>query len=74
MAWAAVVTDRSWVCPTLAANHLLARHVPVFAYEFADARAPLFFPAPDFEMGAYHGSELSYLFDILDWSPEFSAE
>ena len=74
LAWAAVVTDRSWVCPTLAANRLLAQHVPVFAYEFADVGAPLFFAAPDFPMGAYHGSELAYLYDILDWNPAFSAD
>ncbi|MGH2616038.1 MAG: carboxylesterase family protein, partial [Thermomicrobiales bacterium] len=74
LAWAAVITDNAWICPTLDAAHLLAKHVPVYAYEFADANALLFFPASGFPMGAFHGSELTYLFDILDWDPELTAE
>jgi para-nitrobenzyl esterase len=68
LAWSAVVTDHAWACPTLASDRLLARHVPLYAYEFADRHAPdttgWFGDAPDFPPGAYHSSELAYLFDL----------
>ncbi|MEU3711037.1 carboxylesterase/lipase family protein [Streptomyces catenulae] len=66
LAWAAVGTDRGWVCPTLAADRLLARQVSVYSYEFADLKAPDMtgIPAPGFPSGAGHGSELPYLFDL----------
>ncbi|MFI7636184.1 carboxylesterase/lipase family protein [Nonomuraea sp. NPDC049400] len=66
LAWAAIATDRGWTCPTLAGNRLLARKTPVYQYEFADGDAPrpAGFPVPrTFPLGAYHGAELSYLFD-----------
>ncbi|MEU4828230.1 carboxylesterase family protein [Actinomadura sp. NPDC023710] len=66
LAWAAVGTDVGWVCPTLAADRLLARHVPVFSFEFAEPNVPDFlgiFPK-DYPPGAFHGSELPLLFDI----------
>ncbi|GGQ52574.1 carboxylesterase/lipase family protein [Couchioplanes azureus] len=59
-AWAAVATDRIWACPTLAGNRLFARHTPTFAYEFAEGQGP---------WGAYHGSELPYLFDVAPLPP-----
>lgn len=66
LAWAAIATDRGWTCPTLAGNRLLARKTSVYQYEFADSNAPrpagLSVPR-DFPLGAYHGGELSYLFD-----------
>jgi para-nitrobenzyl esterase len=66
LAWGAVGTDRGWVCPSLTADRLLARHVPVYSFEFADDHAPLIDLGlhPDFPLGADHGSELPYLFDI----------
>ncbi|MBO2440434.1 carboxylesterase/lipase family protein [Actinomadura nitritigenes] len=66
LAWAAVGTDRAWTCPTLAADRLLARHVPVYSFEFADERAPAPDLKPGFPMGAYHGSELPYLFGMAN--------
>lgn len=39
-AFAAVMTDRMFVCPQLATGRALARHVRTYAYEFADADAP----------------------------------
>ena len=73
LAWAAVGTDRAFVCTSLTADRQLARHVPTFSYEFADRTAPslpAYFP-PWFPSGAYHGSELVYLFDI---APETFAD
>jgi para-nitrobenzyl esterase len=66
-AWGAVISDRAWACPTLAGNQLLARRTPTYAFEFADRTAPsLGDPAPPgFTVGAFHGSELAYLFDLL---------
>ncbi len=66
LAYAAAVTDGVFACPidTMAAE--LARRAPVFAYEFADRRAPA--PEPlrqaPFAPGAGHALELRYLFDI----------
>ncbi|MET9249988.1 carboxylesterase family protein [Nonomuraea sp. NPDC003709] len=47
---------------------MLARKTAVYQYEFADSDAPrpAGFPVPrTFPLGAYHGAELSYLFDGL---------
>ncbi|MFF0307506.1 carboxylesterase/lipase family protein [Streptosporangium sp. NPDC004379] len=62
-AWAAVMTDRMWARGVHEQNTLLARHVPVYGYEFADRDAPMFLPLEaDFDWGAYHASDLPYLF------------
>lgn len=66
MAWAAITTDVSWACDTLTGNQLMARHVPVYAYEFADRTAPNVngIEVPGLPMGAAHASDLPYLFDL----------
>lgn len=60
-----VVSDWAWGCTVLDRDETLARQVPVYAYEFADADAPWFstLKKPNFPTGAFHGSELQYLFD-----------
>ena len=64
-AWGAVATDRAWACPTLRGNQLLAKRTVTYAFEFADRTAPPLFPAPPgFPLGAAHGHELAYLFDL----------
>jgi para-nitrobenzyl esterase len=56
--------DINITCPGLNSNQLLARFVPVHAYEFADPNAPnVFLPRIGFSYGAAHASELPYLFD-----------
>ncbi|GAB3422073.1 hypothetical protein GCM10027569_52590 [Flindersiella endophytica] len=55
-----------WVCPTLAADRLLAKRVPVYSFEFADEHPPAPDLRPDFPLGAYHSSELPYLFGMGD--------
>jgi para-nitrobenzyl esterase len=65
-AWAAVATDRIWVCPTLTGDRLLARHTPTYGYEFAERHGVL--PSEGYPWGAYHGSELPFLFDV-EWLP-----
>lgn len=75
LAWVAVTTDRVWACPTLAGNRLLAQRVPTYGYEFADRQAPAVFPlAADLPLGAYHGSELAYLFDLVGVDAPLTAD
>ena len=59
-----IFTDITFTCRGLDSNQLLARFVPVHAYEFADPNAPdLFQPLIGFSYGASHAAELQYLFD-----------
>jgi para-nitrobenzyl esterase len=63
LAWATVLTDRMWARSTFTQHRLLAQHVPVYAYEFADRHAPMYLPFPeDFPPGAFHAAEVPYLF------------
>jgi para-nitrobenzyl esterase len=62
-ALAAVWTDYTWACPALSTDRLLSAHVPTYAYEFADENAPWARDEPSFPTGAFHASELQYLFD-----------
>lgn len=64
LAWAAVTSDSAWACTTLRADRALSRHVPTYAYEFADRTAPVLDGLPDvpgFPYGAAHGFDLPYL-------------
>jgi para-nitrobenzyl esterase len=64
LAYAAVLTDWRFACPAIELRRLLAKHSAVHGYEFADEDAP--FVLPEFlisdPMGAYHASELAYVF------------
>ncbi|RJO70710.1 carboxylesterase family protein [Nocardia panacis] len=75
LAWATLTTDRVFVCNTLTANRLLADRVPTFAYEFADREAPVVFADPaGIPPGAYHASELAYLFDLAGVSAKLTPD
>jgi para-nitrobenzyl esterase len=55
--------EDSKACIVRKINTLVAVHgVPVYAYEFEDETAPSYFPKVSFPMGAYHTSELQFLF------------
>ncbi|ALG07060.1 carboxylesterase/lipase family protein [Kibdelosporangium phytohabitans] len=76
LAYGAVLTDDTWACNQLADDRLLARRTTTYTYEFADRTAPLgyfgsLFP-PGFPPGAFHASEVAYLFDVptFDLNPE----
>lgn len=62
----AIGTDATFACNSLLAMTLLAPHVPTYSYEFDDPNAPMgaLPPVPGFSYGAYHGSELQYLFTV----------
>ncbi|MER6280393.1 carboxylesterase family protein [Streptomyces sp900105245] len=61
----AVIGDANFACPTARTGDLLAAHMPVRRYEFADEHAPPLTPGtPPFPLGAPHASELPYLFDL----------
>ncbi|WP_405056234.1 carboxylesterase family protein [Kribbella sp. NBC_01505] len=73
LVWAAALTDAGWTCQALKADQALAKHVPVYAYDFADRSAPNstgLEENPAFPYGAHHGSELAYLFHLADLNPE----
>lgn len=66
----AAATDGAFSCPGRNAAQALSAYVPTYAYEFADENAP---PAQadfggllTFPLGAYHASELQYLFKGFD--------
>lgn len=65
-ALAAIDTDNSYACPTLDMAEALVRKAPVYAYEFADPAAPVEqqYQGAPLPLGASHGSELGYLFDL----------
>ncbi|MCC8617431.1 carboxylesterase/lipase family protein [Xanthomonas vesicatoria] len=77
-AFADIVTDGGLACPTRRLGQALRVHAAVYAYEFDDPQAPyglwrLPFSRP---LGAFHASELVYLFQrpwVLSGDPQFSA-
>jgi para-nitrobenzyl esterase len=63
IALATVVTDARFACGARIADGLLSASVPAFAYEFNDPAAPEFIVQdPVMPLGAFHASELQYLF------------
>ena len=66
VALGAVGTDAVFACNARLSSRLLTQYVPTYQYEFNDPNAPmLFFPSISFPTGAYHSSELQYIFNIL---------
>lgn len=67
VAWATLLSDAAFICPTLRDSGALARHVPTYGYRFSDREAPNFIGAPEapgLPLGASHGFELPYLFEL----------
>jgi para-nitrobenzyl esterase len=67
VALGAIGTDAVFACNARLASHSLSNYVPTFQYEFADENAPMLYFAPpiSFPTGAYHASELTYIFDLV---------
>ena len=76
LAWGTVLTDSIWHCNQLTDDRYLNRRTPVYTYEFADEHAPTgYFPFPaDISPGAFHASELAYLFDVAGFDAPFTAD
>ena len=65
VALAAVGTDAIFACNARTFAGLLSQRVRTFQYEFDDPNAPMrFLPPVSFPTGAYHASEIQYLFDL----------
>ena len=65
VALGAVGTDVVFSCNARISSRLLSQFVPTYQYEFSDPEAPmLFFPPVSFPTGAYHASELQYIFNL----------
>ncbi|OKJ13859.1 carboxylesterase/lipase family protein [Kitasatospora sp. CB01950] len=66
LAFATVITDEAWACPTAAADRAMAAHTTVYPYEFADPDAPDVngIHLPDLPQGAAHATDLPSLFDL----------
>lgn len=70
LALAAVGTDAGFACFTANAAQLLSAKVATWWYEFDDPDAPqIYLPPASFPYGAYHGSDLQYLFDVREAVP-----
>ena len=69
LAYSAVGTDHRFACPARADSRLYGNRAPVYAFEFHDAQAPPFIPAPHTPQGAFHASELAYLFPTDTLAP-----
>ncbi len=70
LAYATEKTDSLYSCPAHADDLLYSTRLPVYAYEFDDQHAPPFFNAPkDIPQGAFHASEVDYLFPFHDLRP-----
>jgi para-nitrobenzyl esterase len=73
-------TDGVFACPERNGVRLHSKYVTTYAYEFNDENAYLvfdFFPSPPyppitFPLGAAHGTEVPYLFDILSIPSNFT--
>ena len=51
-----------FVCPIMKFNNAASRKMPTYGYEFADRSIPLYIQPMSLPHGAYHTSELMYLF------------
>jgi para-nitrobenzyl esterase len=64
----AVQTDWGFSCPAAAMRAGISSRMPVYGFEFADRKAPklpgLGERMPSLPLGAYHASDLNYLFDM----------
>ena len=70
LALAAIGTDAAFACNAALTATLLAPSVATYWYEFDDPDAPqVFLPPVPYDYGAYHGSELKYLFNVRETVP-----
>ena len=56
------IGDAVLACPAVASAALLQRWVPVYEYEFTHTPDPFILATPGIDLGAFHSSELPYVF------------
>ncbi len=56
------VGDAVLACPAVASAAVLRRWVPVYEYEYDHTPNPFILPIPGIDLGAFHSSELPYVF------------
>ncbi|WP_026163076.1 carboxylesterase/lipase family protein [Kribbella catacumbae] len=70
-AWGDLTTDALLARPHVELNRILARHVPTYAFEFADPATPWLdsphLQPPSSPPGAYHTGDLQYLFQTAGY-------
>ncbi|KAA0021685.1 carboxylesterase/lipase family protein [Antrihabitans cavernicola] len=66
LAWASVVTDSAWACPTDRGNRVMAAQTSVYPYEFAEPNPPDVNGVASAGMptGATHATDLPFLFQL----------
>ena len=57
------VGDAVLACPSVTSAGILQRYVPVYEYEFDQLPNPFVLATPGIDLGAFHSSELPYVFD-----------
>ncbi len=74
-AFADIIGDAEFSCPTVATSNLLARQVPTYRYEFNDPNSPgsQGFTPPGIDMSNSHTGELGYIFDYTAMSRPLTA-
>ncbi len=55
--------DAILACPAVESAAMLSKYVPVYEYEFEQTPDPFVLPTPGIDLGAFHSSELPYVFD-----------
>ncbi|REE95953.1 carboxylesterase/lipase family protein [Thermomonospora umbrina] len=75
-ALAALFTDNLFACPNIRTARALSTKTRTFAYRFSDPNPPVWdlVPPNSVDLGAYHGSELPFLFDITTTPPFTTAQ
>ena len=66
----AAETDSFMACPTQQVSRWVSKYAPVYAYEFAYQKAPMYMPPTSFPYGASHTIELRFLFPLFHWGPQ----
>lgn len=61
-AFGQAIGDVTLACPVVRFAETIAKHVPVYVYEFVHEPNPFVLPTPGITLGAFHSAELPYVF------------
>jgi para-nitrobenzyl esterase len=62
-AFGQAVGDAVLACPAVVSAAILQKYVPVYEYEYDQVPNPFVLPTPGIELGAFHSSDLPFVFD-----------